>query len=234
MAHDAMPNPAPIDGIAAVRSRRVAARIAGDRRAAGAGRDRSRSSSAAIVCCQLTMVVIYAIALLGLNILTGYNGQISLGHGAFYAIGAYTDRDPDGSHWDLPYWATIPIAGAVCFVVGLSVRPAGAAARRPLSRAGDLRARGRDAAAPEVQAASRMDRRRAGHRYRAELRAPFGLPLHAGPVALSVLARRCGRDVRARRLEPAARAVPAAPSSRSATIRSLPQAWASISRSTSR
>ena len=37
---------------------------------------------------QLTLVLVYAIALLGLNILTGYNGQISLGHGAFYAIGA--------------------------------------------------------------------------------------------------------------------------------------------------
>ena len=39
---------------------------------------------------QFTQVLIYAIALLGLNMLTGYNGQISLGHGAFYAIGAYT------------------------------------------------------------------------------------------------------------------------------------------------
>ena len=39
---------------------------------------------------QFTQVCIYAIALLGLNILTGFNGQISLGHGAFYAIGAYT------------------------------------------------------------------------------------------------------------------------------------------------
>ena len=38
---------------------------------------------------QFNMVMIYAIAILGLNILTGYNGQISLGHGAFYAIGAY-------------------------------------------------------------------------------------------------------------------------------------------------
>jgi branched-chain amino acid transport system permease protein len=37
---------------------------------------------------QFTLVMIYAIALLGLNILTGYNGQISLGHGAFYAMGA--------------------------------------------------------------------------------------------------------------------------------------------------
>jgi len=39
---------------------------------------------------QFSQVYIYAMALLGLNILTGYNGQISLGHGAFYAGGAYT------------------------------------------------------------------------------------------------------------------------------------------------
>ena len=39
---------------------------------------------------QLTLVLAYSMALLGLNMLTGYNGQISLGHGAFYAIGAYT------------------------------------------------------------------------------------------------------------------------------------------------
>src|SRR5581483_4923602 len=66
---------------------------------------------------QLTLVLVYAIALLGLNILTGYNGQISLGHGAFYAIGAYVAAmlmDQAG----MPYWATIPIAGVVCLVVG--------------------------------------------------------------------------------------------------------------------
>ena len=39
---------------------------------------------------QMTMVVVYAIAILGLALLIGFNGQISLGHGAFYAIGAYT------------------------------------------------------------------------------------------------------------------------------------------------
>ena len=66
---------------------------------------------------QLTLVLVYAIALLGLNILTGYNGQISLGHGAFYAIGAYTAAvlmDRLGA----PYWATIPAAGAACLVAG--------------------------------------------------------------------------------------------------------------------
>jgi branched-chain amino acid transport system permease protein len=66
---------------------------------------------------QLTLVLVYAVALLGLNMLTGYNGQISLGHGAFYAIGAYCaailmDR------WGVPYWATLPVAGAVCLVAG--------------------------------------------------------------------------------------------------------------------
>jgi branched-chain amino acid transport system permease protein len=61
--------------------------------------------------------MVYAIALLGLNILTGYNGQISLGHGAFYAMGAYCAAilmDKFG----FPYWATLPIAGAVCLLFG--------------------------------------------------------------------------------------------------------------------
>lgn len=66
---------------------------------------------------QLTMVIVYSIALLGLNILTGYNGQISLGHGAFYAVGAYTMAILI-EHAGLPYWAIVPIAGAICFVVG--------------------------------------------------------------------------------------------------------------------
>jgi len=66
---------------------------------------------------QLTLALVYAIALLGLNMLTGYNGQISLGHGAFYAIGAYVAAilmDKFG----VSYWLTIPAAGAVCLVAG--------------------------------------------------------------------------------------------------------------------
>jgi branched-chain amino acid transport system permease protein len=66
---------------------------------------------------QFTQVYIYAIAILGLNMLTGYNGQFSLGHGAFYAIGAYVaaimmDR------WNVHYGWTIPVAGVLCLVVG--------------------------------------------------------------------------------------------------------------------
>ncbi|HEY2558958.1 MAG TPA: branched-chain amino acid ABC transporter permease [Caldimonas sp.] len=66
---------------------------------------------------QMTLVLAYSIALLGLNMLTGFNGQISLGHGAFYAIGAYTAAVLMDKA-SVPYWATIPIAGAVCFVAG--------------------------------------------------------------------------------------------------------------------
>ena len=69
------------------------------------------------VIFQLTLVIIYAIAILGLNIVTGYNGQFSLGHGAFYAIGAYTAAILMDK-LDCPYWLTIPISGVVCLVVG--------------------------------------------------------------------------------------------------------------------
>lgn len=66
---------------------------------------------------QATLVLTYAIALLGLNLLTGFNGQISVGHGAFFAIGGYTaaiimDR------FGLPYWVTIPVSGLLSFVAG--------------------------------------------------------------------------------------------------------------------
>jgi branched-chain amino acid transport system permease protein len=73
---------------------------------------------------QATMVLSYAVALVGLNLLTGYNGQISLGHGAFYAIGAYStailiDR------YGVPYAAAVPVAGAVCLALGYAFgRPA--------------------------------------------------------------------------------------------------------------
>jgi branched-chain amino acid transport system permease protein len=66
---------------------------------------------------QFSQVFISAIALLGLNILTGFNGQISLGHGAFYAMGAYTTAIMI-DQWSVPYAWTIPVAGLVCLVAG--------------------------------------------------------------------------------------------------------------------
>ncbi|MET8681910.1 branched-chain amino acid ABC transporter permease [Streptomyces sp. NPDC004647] len=67
---------------------------------------------------QLTMVLLYAVALAGLNLLVGYGGQISLGHGAFFAVGAYTaavmlDR------FTIDHLATLPVAAAGCFLLGL-------------------------------------------------------------------------------------------------------------------
>lgn len=67
---------------------------------------------------QLNLVLIYAIAILGLNILTGYGGQISLGHGAFYAVGAYTSAVLI-SQLGMSSYLTIPIAGVVCLVMGV-------------------------------------------------------------------------------------------------------------------
>lgn len=69
---------------------------------------------------QFNLVMVYAVAILGLNILTGFNGQISLGHGAFYAFGAYTAAilmDKVG----MPYWATLPFAFVLCFVFGFLI-----------------------------------------------------------------------------------------------------------------
>ena len=66
---------------------------------------------------QGAQVLIYAIALLGLNLLTGFNGQISLGHGAFFAIGGYGVAILMAK-FGLPYWLAIPIASLVCFGAG--------------------------------------------------------------------------------------------------------------------
>jgi branched-chain amino acid transport system permease protein len=65
---------------------------------------------------QLTLVMVYGLAILGLNLLTGFNGQFSLGHSAFYGIGAYTAAIL--MNYNIDYYWTLPCAGVVCFVVG--------------------------------------------------------------------------------------------------------------------
>src|SRR6478609_8972163 len=65
----------------------------------------------------VSTMIIAAIAVLGLNLLTGFNGQISLGHGAFSAVGAYAAAILM-DQYNVPYYATLPMAAAVCFVVG--------------------------------------------------------------------------------------------------------------------
>ena len=120
---------------------------------------------------QFTLVLAYAVAVLGLNLLVGYSGQISLGHGAFFALGAYTAAiliEKAG----VPHLLTVPIAGAVCFAAGLPARPAGAAHARPLPGAGHARGGDRDAAAD--QALRRADRGHAGPQRRASPPRPAG------------------------------------------------------------
>ena len=73
---------------------------------------------------QASMVLSFMVALVGVNLLTGYNGQISLGHGAFFALGAYVTAmliDKGG----VPYWLSVPAAGVVALAVGYAFgRPA--------------------------------------------------------------------------------------------------------------
>ena len=67
---------------------------------------------------QVNLMLVYAIAVLGLNLLTGYGGQISLGHGAFYAIGAYTAAIlMDQAQWSA--YATLQVAALVCLAAGI-------------------------------------------------------------------------------------------------------------------
>jgi branched-chain amino acid transport system permease protein len=69
------------------------------------------------VIFQLTQVMIYGLAILGLNLLTGFNGQFSLGHSAFYGIGGYTAAILM-HNYGVSYIWTLPAAGGVCFAVG--------------------------------------------------------------------------------------------------------------------
>ena len=66
---------------------------------------------------QLAYVAIYLVAIIGLNVLTGYTGQISLGHGAFMAIGGYTTAILMAHHGVKDIW-TIPLAGLVAGAAG--------------------------------------------------------------------------------------------------------------------
>ncbi len=77
----------------------------------------------------LTTVCIFAIGGLGLNILTGLAGQVSLGHAFFMGLGAYTaawlGAEPGALvGMGLPIWIWLPAAGIVAALVGVAVGPA--------------------------------------------------------------------------------------------------------------
>jgi branched-chain amino acid transport system permease protein len=67
---------------------------------------------------QLATVGAYVVAILGLDVLTGHSGQVSLGHGAFMAVGGYTTAILMADHGVRDLW-TIPIAAAVAGAIGL-------------------------------------------------------------------------------------------------------------------
>jgi branched-chain amino acid transport system permease protein len=66
---------------------------------------------------QMTMLLIYALAVMALNILTGGSGQFSLGQSAFYAVGAYTSAILMETY-NVNYALTLPLSGIVCFGFG--------------------------------------------------------------------------------------------------------------------
>ncbi|MBN9491283.1 MAG: branched-chain amino acid ABC transporter permease [Alphaproteobacteria bacterium] len=68
----------------------------------------------------LNLIFIAVVGALGLNILVGYTGQISIGHGAFMSVGAYTAANL-AVRLDLPFWITLPAGGLMAALIGVVV-----------------------------------------------------------------------------------------------------------------
>jgi branched-chain amino acid transport system permease protein len=68
----------------------------------------------------MTLAFITAIATLGLNLLTGYTGQLNLAHGGFMAIGAYA-LGILTVDYQMPFWMAFVLSGAICMVIGYVV-----------------------------------------------------------------------------------------------------------------
>jgi branched-chain amino acid transport system permease protein len=68
----------------------------------------------------INLVLIAIVGALGLNILVGYTGQISVGHAAFMSVGAYTAANL-AVHLQLPFWVTLPAGGLMAALIGAVV-----------------------------------------------------------------------------------------------------------------
>ena len=68
------------------------------------------------------LALVAVVGAVGMMILTGFAGQISLGHAAFLGVGAYTAAML-GQHWQVPFWLALPAAGLASAVVGLAIGP---------------------------------------------------------------------------------------------------------------
>src|SRR6476620_8921285 len=72
----------------------------------------------------LDLILIAIVGALGLNILVGYTGQISIGHGAFMSVGAYTAANLAvhlGDQFWMGFWITIPAGGLMAALIGVVV-----------------------------------------------------------------------------------------------------------------
>ncbi len=68
----------------------------------------------------LNLVSVAIVGALGLNILVGYTGQVSIGHGAFMSVGAYTAANL-ATRLDAPFWISLPLGGLMAAAVGAVV-----------------------------------------------------------------------------------------------------------------
>jgi branched-chain amino acid transport system permease protein len=68
----------------------------------------------------LNLILIAVVGALGLNILVGYTGQISIGHGAFMSVGAYTAANLI-TRLDAPFWVALPAGGVMAALIGTVV-----------------------------------------------------------------------------------------------------------------
>jgi len=74
--------------------------------------------SSAYLLYIINIIGIYAIAAIGLNLLIGYTGQISLGHGAFFGVGAYSAAIL-ATKAGFPFIIAVPLAGVITAIVGM-------------------------------------------------------------------------------------------------------------------
>lgn len=68
----------------------------------------------------LNLILIAVVGAIGLNILVGYTGQISIGHAAFMSVGAYTAANLI-TRLDAPFWIAVPAGGAMAALIGAVV-----------------------------------------------------------------------------------------------------------------
>ena len=79
---------------------------------------------------QIADIAVYVVAIAGLTVLIGLSGQISLGHGAFMAVGAYATALLQ-THLNWPLWALFPVSALIAAVTGAAVGVAAPRLHRP-------------------------------------------------------------------------------------------------------